>query len=237
MKTALIDIRASAEAERGLMLRGFRVLRVPPSEKLPAPIASHPDMLMCKIGNTLVSSADYADASLSLFDDLNFNTGMDFSLTCDVFSDKYPYDCMFNALVIGERIFCKSDSASRGLLSLAKARKMKIIHVNQGYPACTVLPLSEKSALTADRGMAKALSDEGISVTLIDNGGIALPPYEYGFIGGAAGVYSGTVYFFGNPEYHPERKKILSAIERENLSVVALSDSPLCDFGRIIFAD
>ncbi len=237
MKIAIIDTRASEQIERGLLLRGFCVLRAPRAQGLSEPLSSHPDMLMLKIGDTLLSSADYAEEASWLFEDLNFNTGMDFSLTADKFSPDYPHDCIFNALVMGERVFCKTDTVSRAVLALAKELGFRVIHTNQGYPACTVLPLSDTAAITADRGMAKVLEAEGIDVTLIQNGGISLPPYEYGFIGGAAGVYDGTVYFLGNPEHHPDGEKILFAIKRAALDFVFLSDSPLSDLGRIIFAD
>ncbi len=237
MKTAIIDIRASEDIERGLLLRGFSVLRTPPSGKLPAPLASHPDMLMLKIGTTLISSASYVEEAPTLFDDLNFNTGMDFMLSSDEFGGEYPHDCIFNALTLGEKIFCKTDSISPSVLSLAKRYGMHVVNVKQGYPACTVLPLGNNAAITADRGMANALSGEGIKVTLIENGGISLPPYEYGFIGGAAGVCDGTVYFLGDPRKHPDGERIISALSAEGLCFVCLSDAPLCDLGRIIFID
>ncbi len=237
MKTAIIDQRASEEIERALMKMGFLVLRTHPAKALPAPLAHHPDMLMLKIGNTLLSSAEYAEEALPFFEDLNFYTGMDFSLSGDEFSSEYPNDCIFNALTMGDIVFCKTDSVSPSVLSLARRYSKRIVHVNQGYPACTVLPLGDKAAITADRGMASALLGEGIDVVLIENGGISLPPYEYGFIGGAAGVWEDTVCFLGDPELHPDGEKITAAVKRAGLRSVALSSAPLCDLGRIIFVD
>ena len=83
--------------------------------------------------------------------------------------------------------------------------------------------------------MAKALCAEGIGVSVIQNGAIQLPPYEYGFIGGAAGVADGCVYFLGDPMEHPSGKEILSAVEESGLRAVSLMDGPLLDLGRIIF--
>ncbi len=237
MKFAIIDQRAGSEIEQKLMLHGFSVLRAPAANNLPEPLASHPDMLMFKIGHTLLSSARYAEEAPTLFEDLNFNTGMDFRLTADEFSPLYPRDCIFNALLMGDVLFCKTDSVSPSILELAELYSKRIVHVNQGYPACTVLPLGERAAITADLGMARALIAEGIDVTLIENGGISLPPYKYGFIGGAAGIYEETVFFLGNPALHRDGKKILDAVRRAKLNPVALSDAPLLDLGRIIFAD
>ena len=109
--------------------------------------------------------------------------------------------------------------------------------MRQGYPACVTLALTEKLAVTADEGMANAISGAGISVELIKNGGVSLSPYEYGFIGGAAGVYKNKVYFIGNLNTHPDCQKIEDAIRGAGLVPVSLSDLPLRDFGRIIFIE
>ena len=77
----------------------------------------------------------------------------------------------------------------------------------------------------------------GINVTLIENGDIQLYPYEYGFIGGAAGVYKNEVYFLGDPATHRDSKKIHDAIINEGFIPIALSDEPLTDLGRILFID
>jgi hypothetical protein len=112
-----------------------------------------------------------------------------------------------------------------------------LVDVAQGYPACTVLKLSDGAAVTADRGMAKVLSEHGIRVYLIEDGGIALPPYEYGFIGGSAGVHDGVVYFLGDVSRHPSYAAILAALECEGLRHVSLSGGALVDLGGILFAD
>jgi hypothetical protein len=79
------------------------------------------------------------------------------------------------------------------------------------------------------------MRDEGISVTLIDDGGVILPPYEYGFIGGAAGVFKGTVYFLGDIDTHPSADAVKRAISMAGMNYESLSDEPLLDLGRIVF--
>ncbi len=234
-RTAIIDSRAPTAAELKLMSRGFRVIRTAPTAKLPPPLCAHPDMLFALIEDTVISSADYVEEAPMLFDDLAHAARLDFVITEDRFGLDYPRDCIFNVLVMGNKIFCKSDSVSPAVLRIAGKYGKEIISTRQGYPACTVLPLGDSAAITADVGMAKVLTDAGIDVTLIKNGGISLPPYEYGFIGGAAGVADGTVYFLGDPKLHPDSDKILSAAEGAGLSLVALTDSPLLDLGRIVF--
>ena len=237
MRIAVIDKNAPSEAERELRRRGFYVIRTVPSEKLSAPLSTHPDILFFKDGDTVVSSADYIDGAVGFFEELSSLSNLEFRASADVFGEKYPRDCIYNALVIGDKAFVKTDSISKAVLDLLKNNGKKIIHVNQGYPACTVLPLGDGAAITADEGMARALRGEGIKVTLIKNGGSALPPYEYGFIGGAAGVLGDAVYFLGDPKTHESKDEILSAVKDAGLRAVSLFDGELIDLGRIIFAE
>ena len=238
MAIAIVDCRISQKCERALMLRGFTVIKTPPSRKLGAAVASHPDMLMLKCGDEIITSADYCDEAAYVFSDVReYCPGVRISFTDDVFEPEYPRDAIFNALVCKDEIFCRRASVSQAVLSLAEERGLKINDVKQGYPACTVLALSDEVCVTADEGMARALISSGISVYMIENGDISLPPYEYGFIGGAAGVYGGVAYFLGNLDSHRSADVIKAACREARVVPVSLSDEPLADLGRIIFID
>ena len=236
MKIALTDERISTKCERGLMLRGFRVLKMPRCSDLPEAMCSHPDMLMFAHKKRIITSAEYCDIADFTFSELSAHiSGIFFTFTVDKLGKEYPSDCIFNALVIGDKMFCKADTASRAVTEYARMAGLKVIKVKQGYPACTVLPLGDKAAITSDRGMAAALRAEGIRTTVIDDGGIILPPYDFGFIGGAAGVFRDTVYFLGDIDTHPSSSLIKQAISDEGMLYESLSDEPLFDLGRIIF--
>lgn len=235
MKIAIIDERAPEAAERSLAKRGYLVLRPPRSKALPEPISGHPDMLMFTHGGTLVSSGAYVEEAGWFFDDLARLSRLSFRITADTFGEVYPRDCVFNALTIKDTLFAGA-TVSDAVKQLCRERGLRYVSVKQGYPACTVLGLGS-SAVTADKGMALAMRASGIEVTEIENGGISLPPYDYGFIGGAAGVDGDRVFFLGDPETHPSAKALLGAIERAGLRPVSLMPGPLLDLGRIIFAE
>ena len=240
IKIAITDSRIDHESERRLMLHSYRVITLPPFSRLSQAVASHPDMLIRRIGNEYISYADYCEEASYVFSDLSLmtvGTGAKFSFTADEVTPEYPGDVGLNALEIGGKLFCRTKSASETMLRSAERKGLKIVNVNQGYPACTVLKLSEEAAITADKGMAKILTDHGIRVTLIEQGGISLPPHEYGFIGGCAEVDGDKIFFFGDPSLHPSADKIISAIKKEGLEIVALSSLGLCDLGGILFAE
>ena len=240
VKIAIVDSRIDAAAERKLTLLGYRVITLPPFSRLSEAVASHPDMLIHRIGNEYISYADYCEEASYVFSDLSLlsvGTGARFTFTADVVSPEYPHDVGLNALEIGCKLFTRLTSASESLLKAAEEHGLEIVDVKQGYPACTVLKLSEKAAITADRGMAKILKEHGIRVTLIEAGGIALPPHEYGFIGGAGEAHDGKLYFFGDVNTHPDGEKIMAAAEAEGLTVISLTGGILRDLGGIVFAE
>ena len=216
------------------MKRHFHVIKMPSFENLGEAVASHPDMLLFADGDTLITSAEYLERYPYIFSDIRERASISMTFTSDTQKKEYPGDAIFNALVCSGRIFLKEDTVSDAVKEYAKRAGLSPVSVKQGYPACTSLAFGN-SAITADRGMAKVLRDEGINVTLILDGDISLPPYEYGFIGGCAGVLGNTVYFLGDLSSHRDHIKIEEALRSEGFDFVSLSDEPLRDLGRIIF--
>lgn len=235
MKTIIVDQRISDECERSLCKEGFYLIKLPADPDLGVAIQSHPDTVMFYAEGEIITTADYCDRAAYVFSDLReFCPNVKIHFTADRRSSKYPHDCIMNALIIGKRIFCKSDSVSKAIINLAMMHGYEICHVNQGYPACTVLSFGN-SAITADKGMASLLTQYGIKVTLINQGHISLPPHEYGFIGGASAVYGKKIYFFGDISAHPDCEIIRKAIEDEGFTPISLSKEGLSDLGSIIF--
>lgn len=235
MTVALVDNRITDECERALLIRGYNVIRMPAAKELPPAMASHPDMLVFYHGGQIITTADYGEAAEYVFTDIRCACEVKMKFTGSTHGNSYPHDAILNALVIGERLFCKEDSVDEAILSYAMNAGLKIVKTRQGYPACTVLPLNGSHAITSDRGMAEIMEREGIRVTLIEDGDISLPPYEYGFIGGASGVDGKYVYFLGDVRLHRSFEKIEKAISESGMSIVCLGTTPLEDLGRIIF--
>ena len=239
MKIAIVDSRITPEAERKLTLLGYHVMTLPPFSRLSEAVASHPDMLIARICDELISYADYCEEASYVFSDLSLfmrGTGTRFTFTADEVEKVYPKDVGLNALRMGNKLFCRVASASKTLLDAAKKRGVEVVDVKQGYPACTVLKLSDSAAITADHGMADILKNHGIRVTLIEPGDISLPPYEYGFIGGAGALDKDMLFFFGDPKTHRNGEMIIAAAEAEGLRVIPLATGTLRDLGGIVFA-
>ena len=82
--------------------------------------------------------------------------------------------------------------------------------------------------------MAQVLKNNGIETLLIGPGHIALPPHEYGFIGGASFVHEKQVYFFGDINLHPDSSAILDFIYRHGYEAISLAEEGLLDLGGAV---
>lgn len=234
MKTLIVDERISLPCERALLLGGYRVLKLPRDSHLGEAVCSHPDTVLFYADGEIITTAEYCDEALCFFSDMReYCPAVKLSFTADERRASYPQDCIMNALVIGKKIFAKTDTLSIDIKEFAKEHGFTLVHTKQGYPACAVLTFGN-SAITADKGMAAVLEREGVNVTLVREGYIQLDGCDYGFIGGASGVIGDKVYFFGDISAHPDGELICDTISRAGYTPISLSDEPLRDMGGMI---
>ncbi len=106
-----------------------------------------------------------------------------------------------------------------------------VIDVKQGYANCSICQVDENSIITSDLGLAKTLEKYSLDVLKIEAGHIDLFDFNYGFIGGASGIYLDKVVFFGSISQHPDYLKIKKFIEKKGKKIVELSSEKLRDYG------
>lgn len=237
MKAVVVcDNRISEKIERRLLIEGYYIIKLPASSSLPEAISSHPDSLIFRVGNTFVTTCEYCEEAAYVFSDLRelcpeIRLGF-VDVTLD---NSYPDDAKMNAVVIGKHLVANKKTVAKEILEISEKTGLTPLNVNQGYPNCSILKLNDKNVITADIGIANKLRDLGVNVLLIEPGHISLPPYEYGFIGGASGVCGDKVYFLGNIKLHPDGERMEKFIRDSGLIPVNLSDEPLVDLGGLMF--
>ena len=225
MTVALVDERIDSAARSALEARGYHTIAMPKCQRLAEAVTSHPDMLTLLLGDTLLTEGGYLSEARGIFDEIGkLVPRLKIKAITQTLSPEYPSDCLLNALVVGDMLFCRERSLSADATELARACGLNIINVNQGYPACTVLALGKSHAITADRGMAKAMQGVGIEVLLIEDGEIA-------------GVHGDKVYFIGDLLTHPCGGAIAEFCRGAGLEPISLGGGRLRDLGRIIFID
>lgn len=236
MKSVILDSRTPKKAKEKLLLLGYKLIELPPSRHLPEGISAHSDSLICKLGREIITFVDYCDEAAYVFSDIReYAPHLSIFFSSDAPRKVYPSDAKYNALIMGKRLFARLESLSETIKDKAIKSGYELINVKQGYPACATLVLDDTHAITSDRGLCKTLCENGIEVTLIETGSIALPPYEYGFIGGAAGVCDGNVYFVGDYKTHPSAAAIEEAVKSVGLKPISLTDGLLTDVGGLLF--
>lgn len=227
VNTVLIDNRVSGRCIEALSALGYAVIRLPSFWGLPAPVSGHPDLLCARLDDgSLLITEEYYLAERSFFDGL----GIAITRTEEKLRPVYPRDVLFDALTAGGRVYGKEGCVSRLLLRGCR----EFVPVRQGYARCSAAMLSEECAVTADHGLASALSARGIEVLTVRPGHILLDGYDTGFIGGAGGrLGKGLYVFFGDLSGHPDGEAIRAFAAEHKINAVSLSDEPLRDYGGI----
>ena len=236
MNIALTDIRMSEKCKNALSVRDFFVISLPPFFSLETAVQSHPDMLLFYLNGRLFVHEQYKAAAEKEFSLLaQMKPEIEIFPTCDKVNEVYPNDIIFNASVVGRHLFGKLNYLSPSVLEYAESEGLSLHNIKQGYSACSCCNVDSKSIITSDKSLAKAAEMAGLSVLLIEEGHISLPCHDYGFIGGACGLFNNTLYFIGDINSHPNSKEITAFAAERGVETVSLSDEPLSDCGKIIF--
>ncbi|MBO7309884.1 MAG: hypothetical protein J6U86_00645, partial [Clostridia bacterium] len=219
--------------EKGLSLYVDKIIKLPPLLSLPAPVASHPDMLVFVCGKKIFTYGQYLSENACIFEEL-IKLGYSVQCVCEAPANKYPKDIPLNCAVVGKNIIANKKYASASILSLASDEGLSILHTPQGYAKCSTVTVSENAIITADASIYKAAISAGIDALQITPEHVRLKGYGTGFIGGASGVLENAVLFCGDIKAHPDHDKIREFCNAHKKATVSLSSSPLYDLGTIL---
>lgn len=198
-----------------------------PDQSIAAPVATHPDMLLSELDGLLFLPRSYYMANTELIESIADMGGLTVCPTEVDRRARYPYDVSFNVAVWRDSVICRTASTCPELLSAARECGYRIVSVKQGYAGCSCLVTNE-AVLTFDRGIAETLTRHDIPCVLAKDGGVALPGYDRGFLGGACGFFDGDIYIFGNADTLPCADTL-----RRYGRVISLSNSAVTDRGGI----
>ena len=205
---------------------GFEIIPLAPFDALSYPVDTHADMLLLNIDDAIFVHKDYK---------INITFQKNVIKIDEPISSKYPNDILLNIAIVGKNAFCNTKYSSKTVLKYLEEKDFSIHHVAQGYAHCSTCIVSENAIVSADKGIVEAAQKQGIDALLISSGHVSLPPYEYGFIGGASGSNGDKIYFCGSLKHHPDGEKIRQFCEKHGKSAIELSNSPLVDIGGIMF--
>lgn len=211
-------------------VENIELIKVGKNINISSPIANHPDINLCYVGDNMVFVACEQNEIASIL----VNKGFDVIQIDEEMSTEYPHDSLLNVAVFGNTVVLNEKTASKQLQNYLHNNNFNIIDVKQGYSKCSVLPISQNAAITTDEIICKKLNENNIDCLKITPNGIKLDGYDYGFIGGCGGLIGeNELYFFGDITAHTDYNKIANFLKQHNISYKCAS-GPLQDFGSLI---
>lgn len=188
----------------------------------------HSDIQCLRINDTFFVAKDCRNL-ISILQ----NKGLNVIETEKSLKKSYPDNVILNAVYIENKLYCKKSALDNSVKKYCNKNNIEIINVNQGYTKCSTAVLKDKF-ITADKGIFKALTDNGVEGLLINSGSISLPGCDYGFIGGCCFENNGTVYFTGSLSNYPDGDTIKRFIKKQNLDIKSLTNNELYDIGGFV---
>lgn len=221
----------AVEEARALRALDIQVLAVPPDDRLPAPVRSHADLQLCDLGQgSVVCNLSNAPLIRALQ-----ARGLRVVPSERPPGDSFPRDAGCDALLFGGALLAREDACDPAILEACRRQGIALKPVRQGYTRCCAAPCAPNALMTPDRGIAAAASSLGADVLLLEPGGIELPGYAEGFIGGCCGLIApDTLAFAGDLETYPQKAAVRAFLQKHGVVPLSLSRHPLRDIGGIL---
>lgn len=212
------------------------IILVPCSSELTDDISTHADCRILQLNddsfivdNSLKQPIVNYLTNLGLLNDINI-----IGSECEPASP-YPGDVLLNATVISDKVICNTKYIDNSIRKFADLNSYQLVHVNQGYAACSVVVLNDYSIITDDDSIYKSALLNGLDCLYINKGSVRLKNRDYGFIGGTYGMLDkDLIAFTGKLEAHTECDRIKRFLIKHNIRYIELTDGPLIDIGGII---
>ncbi|MCX7748294.1 MAG: hypothetical protein N2645_15630 [Clostridia bacterium] len=230
---AIVDGRISEEIEENLKASGIQLVKTLKYPGLYEAISYHPDIMVHHVANnSIVYAPGTPDGFLKPLSEKGFK--MIKGETVLLF--RYPNNIAYNVARVGNFAIHNLKYTDPVLLSELSKAGVELIHVKQGYSKCSVSIIDENTIITGDKGIAKAVSQKGIEVLLIDGEeNIVLPGLKNGFIGGSTGLIDRKKWAVtGQINTLRSSKKITEFLGRKNIEIVQLSGGEVIDVGSIL---
>ncbi len=230
MTYAVADCRITPDIEDTLYGYADKIIKLPPHPSLASPVASHPDMLIWRVGHKIVTYESYAELAKK---ELSEICSLGYELVTEEARPDatYPHDILLNCAIVGKHAIANSKYTSE----YVKNSSLELLHTNQGYTKCATVVVNDNAIITSDPSVFNAAMQAGIDALKISEGHVRLDGYDTGFIGGATGVTDEAVLFTGALSSHPDAQKITEFCEAHGKRAVSLSTAPLYDYGTVFF--
>ena len=213
------------------------VIELPPDNDLAPPVQCHPDMIFTVVCGKMFLSKKYYDINCDIVNHISTLGGWELVLSEGPRGQKYPNDVAFNVALTrdinGQPCLLGHENAvNPQLIEWAKMNGINFIPQKQGYAGCSCLT-TDAGVLTFDRGISVTLERNHIPHVCLKNGGISLPGYNEGFLGGASGFFENTIYILGNADTLPCSEELKQFALSSEYKVCSVSMDNVIDCGGL----
>lgn len=231
VKISVCDIRISENIKNELANLGVKCLFVPIAKKLQIPVAAHPDIHMCYIGNgSFYTSTEFCEILTNCVSNIDCELFNNAPIKTELIAD-YPGDVPLNCVTVGDYLICNPKTVYKEII---ETTSKKIIAVKQGYTKCSTCIVSDNAIITDDESIRNAVKDK-LDVLYVNHGPVNLTGYNYGFIGGCCGKLSkDTIGFTGDLNSCEFAEDIRAFCKNYKVDCISLSKERLYDYGSLI---
>lgn len=227
-KKVVVDYKTDIKAVKTLETYGFTVIPTKQIKKLYPSVDGHADLQLAKVGKDIIV---YAENYAYYKDKISEN------IKCGVseLNEKYPFDIAYNVAVFGKyavHYFRFTDSVLRECI---KKNFLFEIETKQGYSKCSICIVSDNAIITEDENIIKSLKNTDIDILKIEKGSVKLNGMNYGFFGGATGLYDNKLFVNGELKFHSDKLKIEEFCKKHQVEIIELKKGEIYDIGSIMF--
>ncbi len=234
--SVLISSEYPKISQRLSEILGVEIIEIPYNDKLSSDIATHADCRFLQVSrNCVIVDESIKSLIVNYLTIKDLNNEIKLIVSVKKVSSPYPGDVRLNATVAGNKIICNSKCIDDSLNNYVRLHSFELIHVNQGYAACSVVLINENALITDDESIYTTAVYNGFDCLLIRKGSVRLKGREYGFIGGTCGMIDkNLIVFTGKLDTHIDSNLIKDFFSKYNVDYIELTDGPLIDIGGII---
>jgi hypothetical protein len=192
-------------------------------------ISGHPDIFFCPTPAGLIVAPNLPKKYFKILDQHSTS----YTIGNLPIGTKYPESARYNALFADGKLIHNPEISDPVIQKLNP--EVEIFRVRQGYTRCSLIPLTNNTFITSDRGIEKTLKQNQFEVLFIDPSSIKLESFKHGFIGGACGIHDNSLFICGSLKYFKEKEFIEEFTYNAGIEIIELYDGPPMDIGTLIF--
>lgn len=227
----IVSYKIDQETEEILDRLGIHIIKTQEVTNLPVEVSDHPDMVILPIRKDLfIVEKNQLNYYREMLKDYNINL----IPSENSIHKKYPEDILLNFGVLKDSYIGRTDKVDPVAKYYLKENNKRGIYVPQGYGNCSIIRYQDK-VITQDKSIYKALKMNDIEVHLLPQGGISLPGYSTGFIGGTYGMINDTtMIFYGNLDRYVFRDQLKEFLEKDSMTLFYPKNVDFIDRGSMI---